>query len=65
MGDSELEPLYLSPFVKNSGYQGIRSESTLYFWVIFFFGGGGFVSFSRLAQKEDYSKQLQSKYQFT
>ena len=73
MGDSELEPLYLSPFVNNSGYQVIRREravnslsSALYFWMIYFFwGGGGFVSFSRLAQKEDYSKQLQSKYQFT
>ena len=40
MGDSELKPLYLFPFVKNSGYQGIRRESTLYFWVIFFWGVG-------------------------
>ena len=27
MGDSELEVLYLSPFLNNSGYQGIRRES--------------------------------------
>ena len=26
MGDSELEVLYLSPFVNSSGYQGIRRE---------------------------------------
>lgn len=33
--------------------------------MIYFFRGvgGGFVSFSRLAQKEDYLKQVQSKYQ--
>ena len=50
MGDSELEPLYLSPFVNNSGYQGIRREreravdslsSALYLWVIYFLVGGG------------------------
>ena len=27
MGDSELEVLYLSSFVNNSGYQGIMKES--------------------------------------
>ena len=26
MVDSELKPLYLSPLVNNSGYQGIRRE---------------------------------------
>ena len=50
MGDSELKPLYLSPFVNNSGYQGIRREreravnslsSALYLWVIYFLVGGG------------------------
>ena len=50
MGDSELQPLYLSPFVNNSGYQGIRREreravnslsSALYLWVIYFLVGGG------------------------
>ena len=29
MGDSELEVLYLSPFVNNSGYQAIRREREL------------------------------------
>ena len=52
MGDSELEPLYLSPFVNNSGYQGIRREravnslsSALNFWVIYFFWRGGGICF--------------------
>ena len=52
MGDSELEPLYLSPFVNNSGYQGIRRERAvnslsiaLYFWVIYFFFEGGGICF--------------------
>ena len=46
MGDSELEVLYLSPFVNNSGYQAIRREravnslsSALYLWVISFLVG--------------------------
>ena len=29
MGDSEPKPLYLSPFVNNSEYQGIRREREL------------------------------------
>ena len=48
MGDSELEVLYLSPFVNNSGYQAIRRESCeqsiecpLLLGDLFFFGGGG------------------------
>ena len=48
MGDSEPKPLYLSPFVNNSEYQGIRREreravnslsSALYLWVIYFLVG--------------------------
>ena len=48
MGDSEPKPLYLSPFVNNSEYQGIKREreravnslsSALYLWVIYLLVG--------------------------
>ena len=35
MGDSELKPLYLSPFVNNSGYQGIRRERERELWIVY------------------------------